>query len=122
MKTARRTGFTAMPLSGAEAGELGLAAVVTPPEELAATTAKVAADLAGRPPGELLYLKARLKAAEALMDTSVPAITGLLVSHFLQADRDELDFWRTARESGVSGALDADKARTGAIDPRGGTR
>jgi hypothetical protein len=48
------------------------------------------------------------------MDTSVPSITGLLISHFLQSEQDELDFWRTARESGVGGALDADKARAGA--------
>jgi enoyl-CoA hydratase/carnithine racemase len=120
MKTARRTGFTAMPMTGSEAGELGLAAVVAEPGQVAATTDQLAIGLAARPRGELLYLKARLKAAEALMDTSVPSITGLLVSHFLQSDRDELDFWRTARQSGVGGALDADKARAGAVDPRAG--
>jgi enoyl-CoA hydratase/carnithine racemase len=119
MKAARRTGFTAMPISGTEAGELGLAAAVAPAGELAAVTEKIVSDLAGRRARDLLYLKARLRAAEGLMDTSVPSITGLLISHFLQADRDELDFWRTARDSGVGGALDADKARSGAVDPRG---
>jgi enoyl-CoA hydratase len=121
MKAARRTGFTAMPISGTEARDLGLVARVAPADELAAVTAELVAGLARRPSGELLYLKARMKAAEGLMDTSVPSITGLLISHFLQSERDELDFWRTARESGVGGALDADKARAGAVDPRAAT-
>jgi hypothetical protein len=56
------------------------------------------------------------------MDTSVPSITGLLVSHFLQPAPDEMDFWKTAKEVGVGGALDADKQRKGAADPREGTR
>jgi enoyl-CoA hydratase len=120
MKAARRTGFTAMPISGAEAHDLGLVARTAPAEELAEATAELVAEFTGRPSAELLLLKARMKAAEGLMDTSVPSITGLLISHFLQADRDELDFWRTAREVGVGGALDADKARNGAADPRAG--
>lgn len=118
MKAARRTGFTAMPVSGEEARELGLVALTADAADLAAATDALLARLTARPAGELRYLKARIKAAEGLMDTSVPSITGLLVSHYLQADRDELDFWRTAREKGVGGALDADKARTGAVDPR----
>ena len=121
MKAARRTGFTAMPISGAEARELGLATRTAPADRLAAATDEVIAELTARPAGELLYLKARMKAAEGLMDTSVPSITGLLISHFLQADRDELDFWRTARTEGVGGALKADKARDGAADPRVGS-
>jgi enoyl-CoA hydratase/carnithine racemase len=121
MKAARRTGFTAMPISGTEARELGLAARTAPADRLAAATDEVIAELTARPAGELLYLKARMKAAEGLMDTSVPSITGLLISHFLQADRDELDFWRTARTEGVGGALKADKARDGAADPRVGS-
>jgi hypothetical protein len=56
------------------------------------------------------------------MDTSVPSITGLLVSHFLQTGPDEMDFWKTAKEVGVGGALDADKRRKGAADPRAGVR
>jgi enoyl-CoA hydratase/carnithine racemase len=118
MKAARRTGFTAMPISGAEARDLGLVARTAPADGLAEATAELVAEFTGRPAAELLLLKARMKAAEGLMDTSVPSITGLLISHFLQADRDELDFWRTAREVGVGGALDADKARNGAADPR----
>jgi enoyl-CoA hydratase/carnithine racemase len=118
IKAARRTGFTAMPISGAEARDLGLVAGTASADGLAEATAELAAEFTGRPSAELLLLKARMKAAEGLMDTSVPSITGLLISHFLQADRDELDFWRTAREVGVGGALDADKARGGAADPR----
>jgi enoyl-CoA hydratase/carnithine racemase len=118
MKAARRTGFTAMPMTGLEAFGLGLVTRCAPADELANATQKVTRELAGTPAERLLYLKARLRAAEGLMDTSVPAITGLLVSHFLQAGPDELDFWRTAREVGVGGALDADKQRQGAIDPR----
>jgi hypothetical protein len=33
-----------------------------------------------------------------------------------------MDFWKTAKEVGVGGALDADKQRKGAADPREGTR
>ncbi|MFJ5610516.1 enoyl-CoA hydratase/isomerase family protein [Streptomyces sp. NPDC093221] len=122
MKAARRTGFTAMPMSGTEAHHLGLVDTVTPAAELAAATRTIAADLAARPPGHLLYLKSRLRAAEGVMDTSVPSITGLLVSHFLQSGPDEMDFWKTARDVGVGGALDADKKRKGAADPRLGVK
>jgi enoyl-CoA hydratase/carnithine racemase len=118
MKAARRTGFTAMPMSGREAHELGLVTRCVPAGQLAEATRSVATDLASTSAEHLLYLKARLRAAEGLMDTSVPSITGLLVSHFLQSAPDEMDFWRTARESGVGGALDADKKRKGAADPR----
>ncbi|HEX3826978.1 MAG TPA: enoyl-CoA hydratase/isomerase family protein [Sporichthyaceae bacterium] len=119
MKAARRTGFTATPMSGEEAQRLGLVSITAEAAELEAVANTVAERIAARDRRELLYLKARLKSAEGLMDTSVPSITGLLVSHYLQADHDELDFWRTARDVGVGGALDADKTRTGAVDPRG---
>lgn len=118
MKAARRTGYTAKPMSGREAHELGLVARTASAEELSAVARETAEQVAATPPGRLRYLKARLRAAEGLMDTSVPAITGLLVSHFLQPGPEELDFWRTAKESGVGGALDADKQRKGAADPR----
>jgi enoyl-CoA hydratase len=119
-KAARRTGYTAMPLSGVEAHRLGLVDTVANPAELPDVTRTIAEEVASRPAEHLRYLKGRLRAAEGAMDTSVPAITGLLVSHFLQPGPDELDFWRTAREVGVGGALDADKRRKGARDPRGG--
>ncbi|MGP3533983.1 enoyl-CoA hydratase/isomerase family protein [Microbacterium sp. RD1] len=122
MKAARRTGFTAMPMSGREAQRLGLAVEAVPADELGDRTREIAAEVAGRPAEELLYLKARIRAAEGLMDTSVPSITGLLVSHFLQTAPDEMDFWKTAREAGVGGALDKDKQRKGAADPRTGKR
>jgi enoyl-CoA hydratase/carnithine racemase len=121
MKAARRTGFTAMAMSGEEAHRLGMAHLCVPEEELAPTTAALAAEIAGQGSERLLYLKARLRAAEGLMDTSVPSITGLLISHHLQSAPDELDFWKTARDKGVGGALDADKQRKGAADPRGAT-
>ncbi len=120
MKAARRTGFTAMPMSGLEAAHLGLVAETAPADRLAALTATIAEEIAAAPPEHLLYLKSRLRAAEGAMDTSVPSITGLLVSHFLQTGPDELDFWKTAKEKGVGGALDADKQRKGAADPRHG--
>jgi len=118
MKAARRTGFTAQPLTGVEAQQLGLVHRSAPASDLPALAEKVARDIAAQPAGQLDYLVARVRAAEGLMDTSVPSITGLLVSHFLQSAPDEMDFWRTAREKGVGGALDADKARKGAADPR----
>jgi enoyl-CoA hydratase/carnithine racemase len=119
MKAARRTGYTAMPLSGVEACRLGLVDTTADAAELPEVTSGIAGEIAARAPEHLRYLKARLRAAEAVMDTSVPAITGLLVSHFLQPAPDELDFWKTARDKGVGGALDADKQRKGASDPRG---
>ncbi|ODU07394.1 MAG: hypothetical protein ABS81_01155 [Pseudonocardia sp. SCN 72-86] len=118
MKAARRTGFTAKPMSGQEALDLGLVTRTAPAAEIAAVADALAAEVAGTQAEQLLYLKARLRAAEAVIDTSVPSITGLLVSHFLQSAPDELDFWRTAKERGVGGALDADKQRKGAADPR----
>lgn len=117
-KAVRRTGFTAMPMSGIEAERLGLVNEAVPADELPARARVVAEEIARRPAAELLYLKARIKAAEGLMDTSVPSITGLLVSHFLQSAPDEFDFWKTAKEVGVGGALDRDKQREGAADPR----
>jgi enoyl-CoA hydratase/carnithine racemase len=117
-KAVRRTGYTAMPMTGVEARDLGLVHEVATAPELPAAAAAIAQEIAARPAAELLYLKARMKAAEAVLDTSVPSITGLLVSHFLQAAPDELDFWKTAREVGVGGALDKDKQRKGAVDPR----
>ncbi|MEU7812200.1 enoyl-CoA hydratase/isomerase family protein [Pseudonocardia sp. NPDC049154] len=118
MKAARRTGYTAKPMSGLEAKRLGLVYECAPAAELAALTERVVRPIGARSSAEVDHLTARLRAAEGLMDTSVPSITGLLVSHFLQPGQDELDFWRTAKEVGVGGALDADKARKGAADPR----
>ena len=47
-------------------------------------------------------------------------ITGLLFSHFLQADKDEAHFWTNVKKSGVGGALDADKARLAAAAEKAG--
>jgi enoyl-CoA hydratase/carnithine racemase len=118
MKGARRTGFTALPLSGLEAQRLGLVSECATPGALPEVARTIATEIAGQPPEELLYLKGRIRAAEGLMDTSVPSITGLFVSHHLQSAPDEMNFWKTAKEVGVGGALDADKKRKGAVDPR----
>jgi enoyl-CoA hydratase/carnithine racemase len=120
MKAARRTGFTAMPMSGLDAARLGLVTETAPADELPALAQRIAEEVAATPPEHLLFLKSRLRSAEGAMDTSVPAITGLLVSHHLQTGPDELDFWKAAKEKGVGGALDADKQRKGAADPRQG--
>lgn len=118
MKAARRTGYTAVPMSAGEAAGLGLISRVVPRDELESTTWAVAGELAERDPATLLFLKSRLRMSDSLLDIPVPAITGMLISHFLQSAPDELDFWSVARDEGVGGALRADKARKGAIDPR----
>lgn len=120
MKAARRTGFTALPMSGREAAHLGLVHTCVAAEDLSGATERLCEDIVRQPSAQLLALKARIRACEGLMGTSVPSITGLLVSHFLQSAPDEMDFWKTAREKGVGGALDADKKRKGAVDPRAG--
>lgn len=113
-KAARRAGYTASAFSGPDAHRLGLACKVVPADRIGAETDALAAKIASQPAGLLLYLKARVRAAEALLDTSVREVTGLLFSHFLQAERDEAHFWTTVKQSGVGGALDADKARVAA--------
>jgi enoyl-CoA hydratase/carnithine racemase len=120
LKAARRTGYTALPMSGREAEQLGLVHTCVEEADLARATEGVCQDITQQSSSQLGALKARIRAAEGLMGTSVPSITGLLVSHFLQSAPDEMDFWKTAREKGVGGALDADKKRKGAVDPRAG--
>jgi enoyl-CoA hydratase len=122
MKAARRTGFTAMPMSGVEAQRLGLVHECASSDRLADHARNVAEEIASQDPGALLHLKGRIRAAEGLMDTSVPSVTGLFVSHHLQSAPDEMDFWKAAKEVGVGGALDADKRRKGAVDPRAGDK
>lgn len=113
-KAARRAGYTAFPFTGVDAHRLGLAYQCVPADQIADTVDRLAAEIASRPASLLAYYKARLRAAEALLDTSVREITGLLFSHFLQAEKDEAHFWTTVKKSGVGGALDADKARVAA--------
>jgi enoyl-CoA hydratase len=119
-KAARRLGYTGQAMSGEDAHRLGLACLCVPGEELASATDRLARDIASRPAELLLYYKARLRSAEALFDTSVREITGLLFSHFLQSEQDESHFWSAVRKSGVSGALDADKARLAAAANQAG--
>ena len=85
-----------------------------PAAEIEAATNQLAEQIAAEPAQLLLYYKARIRAAEALFDTSVREITGLLFSHFLQADKDEAHFWTNVKKSGDGGALDADKTRVAA--------
>lgn len=118
-KAARRAGYTAFPFAGKDAHRLGLAYQCVPAAEIEATTNRLAEQLASQPAELLAYYKARICAAEALIDTSVREITGLLFSHFLQADKDEAHFWTNVKKSGVGGALDADKARVAAAGKSG---
>jgi enoyl-CoA hydratase len=110
-KAARRAGYTASPFSGAEALRLGLAYRCVPSAEIEETVERIATKIAANSPEALHYRKARIRALEALFDTSVREMTGLLFSHFLQSAQDEAHFWSNVRKSGVGGALDADKAR-----------
>ena len=119
-KAARRAGYTAHPFTGEEAHRLGLAHQSVPAAELASAVDELAARIASQPRELLLYSKARIRAAEALMDTSVREVTGLLFSHFLQTEKDEAHFWSNVRKSGVGGALDADKARLAAAAAKAG--
>ncbi len=113
-KAARRAGYTAHPFTGEEALRLGLAHQCVPASDLASVVDAMAERIASEPRALSQYCKARIRSAEALMDTSVREVTGLLFSHFLQAEKDEGHFWSTVRKSGVGGALDADKARLAA--------
>ena len=119
-KAARRAGYTAHPFTGEDAYRLGMACKCVPAEQVAAATNQLAEAIARKPPALLLYYKARIRAAEAMLDTSVREITGLLFSHFLQADKDEAHFWTNVKKSGVGGALDADKARLAAAAEKAG--
>ena len=113
-KAARRYGYTGTAMSGEDAYRLGLAHACVPDAALEEAVAALAARLARQPPHVLAYSKARIRAAESLFETNVREVSGLLFSHFLQADQDEAQFWTKVKESGVGGALDADKARLAA--------
>jgi enoyl-CoA hydratase/carnithine racemase len=119
-KAARRLGYTAEPMSGREAFDLGLAHACVDEATLHETAIGIAAQLAMRPAGMMQYLKARCRFGEAALGASVPAVTGLLFSHFLKGEQDELDFWGAVRRGGVGSALDADKSRRDASAGRGG--
>lgn len=114
-KAARRIGYTAEPVSGREMYDLGLVhKCVSEEEDLHQETLKLAEAVAANPAPMLRYLKARIKSGESLLGASMPAMPGLLVSHFLRSEKDELDFWKAVRAGGVGSALDADKSRKAA--------
>lgn len=119
-KAARRFGYTGAAMNGEEAFRLGLAHRCVPEERMDDEVQAIAHRLARQPPALLAYMKSRLRAAESLFETNVREVSGLLFSHFLQADHDEAHFWTKVKESGVSGALQADKARLAAAT--GGAR
>ena len=108
-------------MSGDDAMRLGLAHSCVPEEAMQSEVQRLAERLAARPASMLAYSKARIRAAESLYQTNVREISGLLFSHFLQADRDEAHFWTQVRKSGVGGALDADKARLAAATKKAET-
>lgn len=113
-KAARRIGWTAEPVSGREMHELGLVHVcVGAEDDLHAATLALARRVTARPAALTHYLKARIRAGEAMLGASMPTMPGLLISHFLRSEPDELDFWKAVRAGGVSSALDADKNRDG---------
>ena len=113
-KAARRYGYTGAAMSGDDALRLGLAHSCVPDEALHGEVQALAMRIAGQTLHLLAYYKARVRAAESLFQTNVREISGLLFSHFLQADHDEAHFWTKVKESGVGGALVADKARLAA--------
>jgi hypothetical protein len=89
----------------------GFACFKTSPDRLAAEVSDLAAEVAARPWDELLRLKGRIKLADALTDSNVPIVTGLLASHFLRASEDEHSFWKSVRDGSVGNALREDKRR-----------
>lgn len=113
-KAARRYGYTGAAMSGEDALRLGLAHRCVPEDHMQAEVGALAARIAARPPRLLAYAKARIRAAESLHQTNVREVSGLLFSHFLQADHDEAHFWTQVKQAGVGGALVADKARLAA--------
>jgi enoyl-CoA hydratase/carnithine racemase len=113
-KAARRYGYTGAAMSGDDALRLGLAHACVPEDRLQAETTALAQRLARQAPAALDFCKTRIRAAESLFQTNVREISGLLFSHFLQADTDETHFWSQVKTAGVSGALVADKARLAA--------
>lgn len=113
-KAARRYGYTGAAMSGEDALRLGLAHSCVSEQDMRAEVDALASRIAALPPRLTAYMKARLRAAESLYQTNVREVSGLLFSHFLQADHDEAHFWTQVKQSGVGGALDADKARLAA--------
>ena len=113
-KATRRYGYTAAAMSGEDALRLGLAHACVPEAALHEEVDALALRIALQPAQRLAYCKSRIRAAESLFQTNVREISGLLFSHFLQAHEDEAHFWTKVKESGVGGALVADKARLAA--------
>lgn len=119
-KAARRLGYTAEPISGAEAQRLGLVHRCAPEAQLPRETLRFARQLARRAPEELRYLKARVLAGEGLLDTHLAVMPGLLLSHFFQTEKDELAFWKAVRSGSVATALKEDKQRAAAVRSKSG--
>lgn len=119
-KAARRLGYTAEPMSGLEAGALGLVCECAADEDaLRAAVLRRASELGQRSPAELRYLKQRIRIGESLLGAGLPAMSGLLFSHFFRSEPDELDFWKAVKSGGVATALAQDKARKAAVSGEG---
>ena len=118
-KAARRFGYTGAAMTGEDALRVGLAHSCVPDHKMDDEVEAIAQRLARQPAALLDYCKSRIRAAESLFQTNVREVSGLLFSHFLQADVDEAHFWTKVKESGVSGALQADKARLSAATSQG---
>ncbi|HVW42778.1 MAG TPA: enoyl-CoA hydratase/isomerase family protein [Amycolatopsis sp.] len=113
-KAARFSGYTGSIMDARQAFDCGFACHVSPLAELAADTERIALEIASRPAAELARLKSRIKLGDSLMDNNVPVVSGLLASHFMRSNSDELSFWKAVREGGVGGALRQDKERAAA--------
>jgi len=97
-------GSSGEPMTGALAHELGLAYVTCPRTQLEETTLQLAAEIAQRTLNDVLFLKARFNAAEALMGRGRSGEGG---GGFTQRpDEDEPNFWRTVGEQGLKAGLD----------------
>jgi enoyl-CoA hydratase/carnithine racemase len=122
-KAARRIGYTAEPVSGLDMFNLGLVhRCVGADEDLHAAVLKLAAEVMNKPPEMLRFLKGRILSGDSTLGAAMPGMPGLLFSHFLQTEKDELDFWKAVRSGGVGAALDADKSRAGRDGGRDGKR
>ena len=72
--------------------------------------------VAATSPAMLRFLKGRIKSGESLLGAAMPTMPGLLLSHFFQTEKDELDFWKAVKTGGVGSALSADKSRKAAAE------
>lgn len=112
-KAARLVGYTGRPIDAQAARRYGMACSVVPLDKLSTHVQDMAARIAARPKGLLMYLKARIRVGESLLGSNVPVISGLLSSHFIRRGADEHNFFATARAGGIKAALNTEERRRG---------